>query len=129
VKEDVLKCHAGQHKGRWYAWLPEHEVLWERMREGLAVVDDWTAEPSSGDHAAGSDAHIKDATPETGEPDAHLSGGLARAHAREHTLDEHLILGSEHLTTPDAQMLIGEETGADLKDQAYFDALAAEIDA
>jgi putative DNA primase/helicase len=128
VKEVTLRCRAGQFKGRWYTWLPEHQTLWELLREQIAVTDDWTADPSSGDHESGSDAHIKDATPETGEPDAHLDQA-SRARTREHTLDEHLISSNEHLGPSDAQMLIGEETGADLRDEAYFESLAEEVDA
>jgi hypothetical protein len=111
VKEDVIKCRAGQHKGRWYAYLPEHQALWELLREQIAVTTSWTADPSSGDHVSGSDAHKKDATLIGPEPDAHLRGP-SRARTREDSPYEHLISNDEHLTTLDAQMLIGEETGA-----------------
>jgi len=129
VKEKVLRCDAGQHKGRWYTWLPEHGRQWELLRDQMAITEDWTAEPSSGAHDSGSDAHKKDASPDNAEPDAHLAVGLAGAHARKHTLDEHLISEVEHLDTSDAQMLIGGETGESLTDQSYFDSLAAEVDA
>jgi len=126
VKDVKLRCRAGQYKARWYTYLPEHEQMWELMRLQFTATTDWT-EPSSGAHDSGSDAHIKDATLEGPASDAHLQAALARAHAREHTLDEHLISSNEHLTEPDAQMLIGEETGATLTDQGYFDSLSAEV--
>jgi hypothetical protein len=148
VKEDVLHCRAGQYKGRWYSWLPEHEQMWELLRAQLTITSEWMDGPSSGDHASGSDAHtykerngvphspgqgvthgVANARPGPAEPDAHSPGDLARAHAQEDSLFEHLISDGEHLATPDAQMLIAEETGASLTDQAYFDALAAEVDA
>jgi putative DNA primase/helicase len=123
VKEVTLRCRAGQHKGRWYSWLPEHDRLWELVREQKAITSDWTEDSNSDAHDSSSDAHKKDASPGSGEPDAHLPS-RTRAHAREDSPFEHLILSNEHLPTPDAQMLIGEETGLD----GYGEALMAEPD-
>src|SRR5450759_2960376 len=61
VKEDALKCKAGQHKGRWYAWLPEHDHLWELMREQAVIVGDFQGRvPDSDAHLDVSGASLTD---------------------------------------------------------------------
>jgi exonuclease III len=88
-----------QHKGRWYAWLPEHDHLWELMREQAVIVGDFQG------RVPDSDAHS------------------ARARARTHS-HEHLNTNNEHVKLSDAHL---DVSGASLTDQAYFDLLAAEV--
>jgi putative DNA primase/helicase len=90
VKEDALKCKAGQHKGRWFTWLPEHDHLWELMRSQMLIVSDFQGRSPN-------------------------------------TPKEHLISGHEHLGVSDAQMLICDDSGESLADEAYFDSVVAEV--
>jgi putative DNA primase/helicase len=87
--KDRLRCAAGQHKGRWYTFLPEHQRMFELMRTQMVIGEEWNANPSSGDHSARSDAqngqlHLSDAHP-------------SRARAQEVSKHEHLNLVSDHL--------------------------------
>ncbi|TMC46846.1 MAG: hypothetical protein E6J20_20560 [Chloroflexi bacterium] len=122
VKEDVLRCKAGQHKGRWYAFLPGHEQAWEQLRTQAEVVAEWNGDLSSGAHPPRSDAQM-------------LIGGLLSDLSGAHspiTPFEHLILETSISQEPDAHAhdyarARAREDGA-LFDETYLDAVGSEMD-
>jgi putative DNA primase/helicase len=128
--KDTLNCQAGQYKGRWYSYLPKHQAMWQMMRATWALDPDY--EPDA--HVSSSDAQMLNEHV-TRKPDAQADVhqvGTIRRENREipDTFFEHLSSNDEHLTEPDAQMLIGEvsgETDPDLTDPDYFASLAAEV--
>jgi len=116
VKEEVLRCGAGQHRGRWFAYLPEHQRMFELMRTQAAMGDEWNAPLGSGVQPASSGV-------QNGQLD--LAGVQAsRARAREVSNLGHLNTVDGHLTEargPDVQ-----SPGS--QDDPYADPVAPEPD-
>jgi AAA domain-containing protein len=131
VTEDVLSTRSGQFKARWYRYLPEHLRMFEMMRTPWATLPD---DDTSDAHGSSSDVQMLMRAPELAKPDAHPDahdvGTIGDENgAFPNHLNEHLISRHEHLTDPDAHMLIGAESEPALTDPAYFASLSAEVDA
>jgi len=119
VKEVALHCKAGQHKGRWYTYLPEHQRMFELMRTQMTVGDEWNGVPSSGVHDSGSD--VQDGLLDTSGVQA------SRARAQEVSKDGHLNLFDGHLKKPEGQMSNATRARArEDEPDGYAEALMAE---
>ncbi|MFI5281743.1 MAG: AAA family ATPase [Candidatus Dormibacterales bacterium] len=124
VKEEVLRCGAGQHKGHWYSFLPEHQRLFELMRTQMVMGDEWNAPLSSGVQPTRSG--VQNAQTELAGVQ---STGPSRARAHEDNLFGHLISSDGHLTKPEVQVSKGQETTrAHETPDDYGEALMAEPD-
>lgn len=50
--QESIGCKHGQHKSKWYVRLPEHDHLWELMRQQMLIVGDFQTRPPThiGEH-------------------------------------------------------------------------------